>query len=384
METVAVIFGGRSAEHDISIITATSSIIKPLELSREYKVVPIYIAKNGAWYSDPKLKDISLYSSGKVEDFIQKLTPISLQLNGGLKVIKSGRLAGRKRLKIDVVFPAMHGTYGEDGSLMGLLDMAGVPYVGCSTAASSLAMNKLTAKQLAEDNNVPVSKYVWTTKQELKKDPAKIVKEVNSKLKYPLFVKPTHLGSSIGISRVKNDQELTNALEVAAHYDSQILVEEEVSNLVEVTLPIIGNGEPIAAYLEQPMTKPEDFFDFDTKYLQGGKKGKGSKGAQGYSKIPADLPKNLYEKAEQTGLNVYKIFGLSGISRVDMLVDIKSGTIYFNEINPLPGGLYAHNWNKKGLSSVELVQKLIDYAKERFNANQDLVTTFSTNYLRQF
>jgi D-alanine-D-alanine ligase len=200
-------------------------------------------------------------------------------------------------------------------------------------------------------------------------------------------VKPAHLGSSIGISRVENETELRNALEVAAHYDDKLIVEEAVQNLIEVTLPIIGNDRPQPALLEQPMTKPEDFFDFDTKYMQGGKKGKGkggAKGAQGYSQIPADLPKDLYTKAEKVGLDTYKALGCSGIARVDMLIDSKTGNVYFNEANPLPGGLYAHNWNKAGISNVDLVQKLVGFARERHTHRQALATTFSTNYLQQF
>jgi len=386
MDTVAVIFGGRSAEHDISIITALASIIKPLELTKKYHVLPIYITKNGAWYSDDKLKDISVYTSDSINDLIDRLHPISLELDGGLKIIKASGIAGRKKhIRVNLVFPSMHGTYGEDGTLMGLLDLAGVPYVGCGLAASSIAMNKLTAKQIAEDNHIPVTKYVFATKAELEQEPAKILKDIKTRLSYPLFVKPTHLGSSIGISRAVSDAELANALEVAAHYDDQVIVEEEVANLVEVTLPIIGNDHPIPALLEKPLTKPEDFFDFDAKYLQGGKKGgKGTKGAQGYSQIPANLDKDLYAKAEKTGLDVYKIFGLSGISRVDMLIDTKTEIVYFNEVNPLPGGLYAHNWAKAGISNVELVNKLIGYAIERFNAKKALTTSFNTNYLKQF
>ncbi|HSX46088.1 MAG TPA: hypothetical protein VLG27_03745, partial [Candidatus Saccharimonadia bacterium] len=193
--------------------------------------------------------------------------------------------------------------------------------------------------------------------------------------------------SSIGIGRATNEAELHNALEVAAHYDDSVLVEEEVQNLIEVTLPIMGNERPQPALLEQPMTKPEDFFDFETKYMQGGKKGKGksgAKGSQGYSQIPADLPKDLYAKAEKLGLDVYTTLGCSGIARVDMLIDGKSQNVYFNEVNPLPGDLYAHNWNRAGVSNVELVQKLVGFAKERHAARQVLTTTFNTNYLQQF
>jgi len=186
---------------------------------------------------------------------------------------------------------------------------------------------------------------------------------------------------------VSNELELRNGLEVAVHYDSSVIVEEAVGNLIEVTLPIMGNDQPIPALLEQPMTLPDDFFDFQTKYMQGGKKGKGkasAKGAQGYSKIPADLPKDVYAQAEAVGIQVYKALGCSGISRVDMLIDSVTKQVFFNEVNPLPGGLYAHNWAQAGISGVNLVQQLIGYAEERHAARQALTTTFSTNYLQQF
>lgn len=369
METIAVIFGGRSAEHDVSIITALSSIIKPLELTRKYKVEAVYIDKTGAWYWDEKLKDIKLFTSGGIKDFIAKSQPAGVQLDGGLTLTKSGGLR-KQQQKIDVVFPAMHGTYGEDGALMGLLDMAGVAYVGCGVSAAAAAMDKVLAKQLAVANDIPVSNFLTFTKADLAREPNQAIKSIEVSLKYPLFVKPAHLGSSIGISRVTNETELRNALEVAAHYDERIIVEEAVNNLIEVTLPIIGNDTPQPALLERPMTQAEDFFDFETKYMQGGKKGsvkggKGAEGAQGYSQIPADLSKELYAKAEAIGLQVYKALGCSGTARVDLLIDSKTKKVYFNEVNPLPGGLYAHNWAKAGVSGVDLVQKLVVLAKER-------------------
>lgn len=387
METIAVVFGGRSAEHDVSIVTALASIIKPLELTKKYRVEAVYIAKDGAWYWDDKLKDIKLFTSGGIQDYLHRTQPASVQFDGGMTLIKANGIAGRKQTrKIDVVFPAMHGTYGEDGALMGLLDMAGIPYVGCGTAASAVAMDKVLSKQVAAANNIPVSKFLSFMKAELERDSGVCVKAVTESLKYPIFVKPAHLGSSIGISRAANDTELRNALEVAAHYDDKVIVEEAVQNLIEVTLPIMGNDRPQPAMLEQPLTKSEDFFDFDTKYLQGGKgSGKGgAKGAQGYSQIPAELPEEVYVRAEATGVAVYRALGCSGIARVDMLIDEKTKRVYFNEINPLPGGLYAHNWNRAGISNVELVQKLVGFAKERYAQRQSLTTTFSTNYLQQF
>jgi D-alanine-D-alanine ligase len=387
METIAVIFGGRSAEHDVSIVTALASIIKPLELTRKYRVEAVYIAKDGAWYWDERLKSIELFTSGDIQDFLHRNQPASVQFDSGMTLIKASGLAGRKQTrKIDLVFPAMHGTYGEDGALMGLLDMAGIPYVGCDVGASVIAMDKVLAKQLAVANDIPVSKFLSFTKAELEREPGRALKSIVQSLHYPLFIKPAHLGSSVGISRATSETELRNALEVAAHYDDKVIVEEAVPNLIEVTLPIMGNDQPQPALLERPLTKPEDFFDFDTKYMQGGKKGKGNakSGAQGYSQIPADLPKELYARAEALGLGVYRAFGCSGIARVDMLIDSKTNNVYFNEVNPLPGGLYAHNWQKAGISTVDLVEKLISFARARHTQRQALATSFSTNYLQQF
>lgn len=387
MKTVVVIFGGRSTEHDVSIVTALASIIKPLELTKQYKVEPIYIAKDGSWYWDEKLKDIKLFSSGQIQDYLHKTAPTSVQFDGGMTLVKASGIAGRKTVrKIDVVFPATHGTFGEDGSLMGLLRMANVPFVGCDMDASVLAMDKVLAKQVAENQGIAVSKYLPVNRHAIATKPGELMTQIEKTLKYPLFVKPAHLGSSIGISRAANKSDLQNALEVAGHYDDKVIVEEEVKNLIEVTLPIIGNNQLTPAKLERPLTKPEDFFDFETKYMQGGKGGKkgGAKGSQGYSELPAKLPKALYDKAVDTGLSVYRALGCSGIARVDMLIDEKSGTVYFNEVNPLPGGLYQHNWRAAGMSSVELVQTLVRLAEERWQASQQRNTTFSTNYLQQF
>jgi D-alanine-D-alanine ligase len=248
-------------------------------------------------------------------------------------------------------------------------------------------MDKLLAKQIAMANDLSITKFLAFSKSEVEREPQKAIKEVSQGLRYPLFIKPTHLGSSIGISRVQNETELRNGLEVALHYDDRIIVEEAVSNLIEVTLPVMGNDRPVPALLEKPLTKPEDFFDFETKYMgqgKGGKKTGGKRGSQGYSEVPAKLPGDLYERAEKLGLGVYAALGCSGIARVDMLIDSQSGVVYFNEVNPLPGSLYAHNWRAAGYSNVELVEKLIGYAKDRFKERQSLATTFSTNFLQQF
>ncbi len=378
--TVAVIFGSRSTEHDISIVTAIASVIKPLELSGKYNVVPVYIDKKGKWYCDPSLSDIALYSSGDIEAFLAKLKPLAIRMDGKLELV----LKRKKVITVDVAFPATHGTHGEDGELMGLLEMAGVPYVGCPMPAAAIAMDKALAKTLAASEGVLTSKFEWFYGRDFEADRKAILTRLAG-LTYPLFVKPVHLGSSIAISRVENSQALVQAIEVAAHYDDKVLVEEAVNNLIEVTVPIIGNQEPRAALVEQPLLKDSNLFDFETKYMNGGKKGKGKEnGAQGYSKLPADLPPKLYKQAETTALKVYSLLGCAGIARVDLLIDSRTSQVYFNEVNPLPGSLYAHNWRQAGVSNVQLVEELVDLALQRAQQRRQLSTAFSSNYLKQY
>ncbi len=387
MKTIAVIFGGRSAEHDVSILTALGRVIKPLELTKQYKVEAVYISKNGTWYCDDIFKDISIFTSGKIDSVLQKQKPLNIKFDGGLSFVKTG-FASNKSQKIDIVFPAMHGTNGEDGSLAGFLNMANVPYVGCDLAPSVISMDKVLAKQIVMSQNILTPKMRFISKSDYQADPDAFLDKAEKSLKYPLFVKPAHLGSSIGINKVTNFDELKNAVEVALHYDKKILVEEAVDNLIELTLPIMGNDSLQPALLEQPLVSAGDFFDFETKYMQGGKKGKGKtggkQGAQGYSNLPADISKELYQKAEAVALEVYKSLECKGISRVDLLVDSSKDTVYFNELNPLPGDLYAHNWAKSGVSGVKLVQELVDLALKNWHENNKQTTAFDTNYLKQF
>jgi D-alanine-D-alanine ligase len=391
MKTIAVIFGSRSAEHDISIITALSAIIKPLELTKNYKVEAVYIGKDGSWYWDEKLKDIKLYQTGDIDDFMRKAPKVQLQLDNGLTLVKSSQFAGRKAYKkIDIVFPATHGSHGEDGELMGLLEMANVPYVGCDVASSAIAMDKVLSKQIAEVNDIPTPKYEFLYSNTYAEKGTFIISELSKNLKYPLFVKPARLGSSIGISRVETERELTNAIEVATHYDVKVVIEEAVQNLVEVTVPILGNRSSPLKYglVEEPLNKEGGIFDFDTKYMNQGKGGKkmGAKtsGSQGYSRLPADIPEALYEEALQVASSIYRAIGCEGIARVDLLIDKKAKKVYFNEINPMPGSLYTHNWRASGVSSVDLVSKLVELAEERWVEKQKLTTTFSTNFIKQF
>lgn len=385
MKKVAVIFGGQSTEHDISIITALAAVIRPLKTGKTYDVVPIYIAKNGKWYSEDALMDVKTYQSGKIDEILSKTKPVLLDLGEGMTLVKGGLRP--VKTKIDVVFPAMHGTNGEDGALMGLLQMAGVPYVGCDMRSSAIAMDKALSKAVAAQAGVDIANAVHVLKKDYQSSSSSIL-ETAKALTLPLYVKPTHLGSSIGISRVTSYDELENALEVALHYDYAALVEEAVPNLIEVTVPVMGNDEPKAGLVEKPLTQADDFFDFSTKYMsQGdGKKSGGTKtsGSQGYSQLPAELPDGLYERAENVALSVYRALGCSGIARIDLLIDSQKKTVYFNEVNPLPGSLYAHNWRQSGVSTVQLVEDLIDLAVDKFEKRAALEHSFSSNFLGQF
>lgn len=385
MKTVAVFFGGKSTEHDVSVVTAIASVIKPLQASTRYEVIPVYITRDGAFYSAPELGDIALYSSGAVNEFIAHSQPISLTFDGSLTLTKLGKLGRVQKTRIDVAFPATHGTYGEDGSLMGLLRMAGVPFVGCDMEASVVAMDKALSKQVAEASGIATAKYEHLFADVFAAEPDEVVSRLEQKLAYPMFVKPTHLGSSIGITRVVNTEELRNALEVASHYDHKIIVEEAVPNLIEVTVPILGNETLEVALVERPLEHDGEFFDFDTKYMNGGKKSGGKKmGAQGYSELPAKLPGRLYESAVRTAEAMYRAVGCEGIARIDLLIDSKTNTVYFNEINPLPGSLYAHNWQAAGKSALELVEQLLVLAEARAVRQARRTTAFSTNFLKQF
>lgn len=374
-KNVAVIFGGRSAEHDVSIITAHLPIIPALQAAGQYRIWPVYIAKDGSWYSDQAMNDLGYFKAADFETKLAKFKKIRLLFDHGLQLTWPGLFA--KCVRIDVVFPALHGTYGEDGSLMGLLRMASVPFVGCDLFASAVAMDKILTKQVLTAENVPVVPDVWFTKTDWLADRQFWFEKIN-KLQWPLFVKPVHLGSSIAITKVRTKQELEQAIEVAFHYDDKILVEESVENLIEVTLPIMGNDELQFAAIERPLNK-SDLFDFKEKYLSGGKKGGGVNNR--YSEIPAKIDKKLAAEVISFGEKTYHTLGCSGIARVDFLIDSKSRRIYVSEVNTLPGSLYHHNWKQMGVSGVALVNKLIALAEERFNSQQQTIYTFGSDIL---
>lgn len=377
MKTIAVIFGGKSAEHDVSIITAHIPIIQSLIASGQFDVWPVYIAKDGSWYADKAMNDLEFFKRPDFEaDLGTRIKKVRLFFDDGLQIVWPG--IRQQELRIDVVFPAMHGTFGEDGSLMGLLRMAGVPFVGCDIFASAVAMDKMFTKHVLAAEGIPVVPYIWFTKNVWETNQTALLEKVGA-LKWPLFVKPVHLGSSIGISKVSRREELEQAIEVALHYDDKALVEESVENLIEVTLPLMGNETVECAAIERPLNKTE-FFNFEDKYISGGKKGGGVNSE--YSEIPANIGDELSKQVIDLGKKVYFTLGCSGTARVDFLINSASRRVYVNEVNTLPGSLYAHNWKKVGVSGVELVTRLVSLAEERFKSQQNMVFTFKSDILK--
>ena len=267
----------------------------------------------------------------------------------------------------------MHGTFGEDGSLMGLLRLASIPFVGCDLFASAVAMDKVLTKQVLSAEDINIVPYIWFTKSDWENNRSDIVGKIN-KLNWPLFVKPVHLGSSIAITQVKDVSQLNNAIEVALHYDDKVLVEESIPNLIEVTLPIMGNNDNLVlAGVERTLTNK--FFDFESKYLSG------TKDRPQVTEIPANINKDLIDQVNDLGKRTYKTLGCSGIARVDFLINSADNKIYVNEVNTLPGSLYHHNWKKMGISNVDLVSKLILLAEERFDSQKDITHTFKSDIL---
>jgi D-alanine-D-alanine ligase len=376
-KSIAVIFGGRSVEHDVSIITAHMPIIQSLLLSGQYEVWPVYITKDGTWYADQAMNKLEFFQQADLADVLAKQKKVQLLFDRGLKLVWPG--FGSKTVKIDVVFPSMHGTYGEDGSLMGLLRMADVPFVGCDLFASAVSMDKVLTKQILSAEGLQVVPYIWFDQADWLKNRSELMQQAE-KLNWPVFVKPVHLGSSIGIAKVKNIGDLENAVEVAFHYDDKVLVEESVNNLIEVTLPIMGNDVLQLAEVERPLNRT-DFFDFKDKYLSGGKKTGGANSQ--YSEIPAKIKPELSEQVKKIALKAYQTLGCAGTARIDFLIDSESEKIYVNEVNTLPGSLYHHNWRQAGISSLELVTRLVVLAEERFEKQQKITHVFNSEVLHK-
>ena len=348
---IGVVFGGKSTEHDVSIVSGTS-VIKNLD-KEKYEITPIYISKEGKWYKYIKpIQDIEVLEIGKeIEE--------KVEINDLENVLKN----------FDVVFPVLHGLGGEDGSIQGMLELFGVPYVGCGILASSVGMDKAYTKIIFDKANIKQAKYEY-----IKKDKEKyiyinknfdeeilkieeICTKIEENLKYPVFVKPSNSGSSVGITKANNTEELSKAIEYAGKYDKKILIEQGLIGK-EVECAVLGNEEVISSCVGE--IKPaEEFYSFDAKY----------KNSESKTLMPADLSKEMSNEIRRLAIKAFKAIDGKGLSRVDFFANETTGEIYINEINTLPGftqiSMYPKLFETVGIPYSELLDKLITLALEK-------------------
>ncbi len=378
MKTVGVFFGSRSAEHDISIITG-QLIISTLK-KMNYTAIPIYIDKKGGWFIGPELGSLKTFTGETFNLLSKKLGEyyLDLEKSSGKMVFKQKGVLG-KEVIVELAFPALHGTYGEDGTLQGLFEMINIPYVGCNVMSSAIAMDKVLTKQVFMANNIPTLSFVSHTKQDWLHDKDRVVTEVKHALTWPVIIKPAHLGSSIGISIAKNEEELENALEVGFHYDEKVLTEQCVKDLSDITCALLGNENPKASLLQES-TYEKDLFSYEDKYLNDGGAQLGN--AKKNLHIPARLDDKTTIEIRETAVKIYKAFECSGIARVDFIYDKKAKKYYASEINPLPGTLYHHLWKDSGVELEEVISTLLTLAQERHKDKQLVTYTFQSDILK--
>ena len=376
MTTIGVFFGSRSPEHDVSILTG-QLIISGLKKCG-YNVIPVYIDKKGKWYSDPKLASMKFFTQNQV-DLDKKLEGFNIDFNKstGKMVKQSGFL--KSNTVFDIAFPAFHGQNGEDGTFQGLCEILNVPYVGCDVTSSAITMDKVLTKMIYNANNIPTVDFVSLNLNEWRLDKKSVLQKIKS-LSLPVIIKPARLGSSIGISKAKNQKELEFGIEVALHYDEKVIVEKAVEDLMDVTCCLIGNDDPTPSLLQESVFS-SGFFSYEDKYLKGGGAQTG-KATQSII-IPARLDKKTTKEIQKAAKKAYKIIGCSGIARVDFLYDKKTKKWYANEINTLPGTLYHHLWKKTGIEFEDLLKKLISFAEEKYQKKKQITYTFNSNILTQ-
>lgn len=347
---LGVIFGGMSTEHEVSITSGTS-VIKNLD-KEKYEIYPIYIDKDGNWFEySKKIQDIDIVEVGEeIKEKTKIINPI--------EYIQ----------ECDVIFPVLHGLYGEDGTIQGMLELLNKPYVGCKVLSSSVSMDKVYAKFIFENSNIDQAKYVYIRSyndkyiyidkkfNETIVNLADISEIVENKLGYPVFVKPSNSGSSIGINKAKNKSELEKYIEEAAKYDRKILIEEEIKGR-EVECAILGNEDVMASGVGEILSA-EEFYTFDAKYKNNASR----------TVIPADIDEKITRKIRETAIKAFKAVDGKGFARVDFFVENKTNDIKIIEINTIPGftqiSMYPKLWEQEGVTYGELLDKLIDLALE--------------------
>ena len=356
---VGVIFGGRSGEHEVSIRSARA-IVEAID-RKKFDVVPIAITKEGKWLSPAR-------SAQLLPDAVHSLLPSKTHTaTADIALLGDPSHRGLISLeddsyeKLDVVFPALHGPFGEDGTLQGLLEMAEVPYVGCGVLASSCGMDKVTMKSLFVQAGLPICKHVWFLRSQWRSDPAKVIRKVTSEIGLPCFVKPANLGSSVGVSRAKDKKSLSDAIELAAEYDRKIIIEEELVAR-EIECAVLGNDEPKASLPGEYVIYDEAarFLEYTYKYSSTGNVN---------FVVPAPLSKSMTTKIQRMAIRAFQSVDGSGLARVDFFLTRDGGALVINELNTMPGltevSGYPKMWEASGLPFPKLLEVLIELAFER-------------------
>ena len=359
---IGIIFGGRSGEHDVSLVSA-ASIMKALDKDK-YEIIPIGVTRTGVWLTDVTTEMMEKYSKTKDKNVLKgarKVVFSSDTENKGLIALNEN--GKNEMIKLDVVFPINHGTYGEDGTLQGMLDQADMPYVGCGVIASAAGMDKTIAKKLFKDSGLAIAPYVEILRCDWRSKPDESIKLMEKEIGYPCFVKPVNSGSSVGITKAHNKEEFKAAMNEACKYDRKILIEKAI-NAREIEVSVMGNDYPEAS-LPGEIVPCNEFYDYSAKYIDDKSK----------LDIPAKLSDDLIKKIRESAVKAYKSLDGAGLARVDFFVEKETNNIIINEINTLPGftsiSMYPKLWEATGLPYSKLLDKLIELAMERYKAKQE-------------
>lgn len=377
-KTVGVIFGSRSVEHDVSIVTA-QQVMQALD-TRKYEVVPIYITRDGHWVSGPGLRDLNAFRSDDIPERmgIKEVVLSPSTAHHGLIVSPVSGLLARSQVRaLDVAFPVVHGSHGEDGTLQGLFELADIPYVGAGVLASAVTRDKIMLKTVLAGLGIPVVRYVAFTRQEWVTAADALLARIASEVGFPAFVKPASLGSSIGVARANDAGEARTYINVAANFDRRILVEAAVEGVMEINCAVMGNADPRPSVLEQPISWQE-FLTYEEKYMRS-EGAAGMKGAE--RRIPAPISDELAARIRETAVRAFRAVDGRGIARVDFLVREESGEVFLNEINTMPGSLAFYLWQEEGMTPAQVVDELIRLALEAHAEKRKTVYNYKTGLI---
>ena len=378
---VAVLFGGKSVEHEVSVISAVQAM---QSINRDkYAVYPVYITKKNELYWGETLDKVEEYKN--IPALLDKSTKINIVTDGSKTYLvpqQQKRFSKTKPIAcIDVAFPIVHGTNVEDGALQGFLKTLNLPFVGCDVLASAVCMDKYTMKIMLKEAGFPVLDGIRFTLQDYKNE-EKVISAVEDKFGYPIIVKPVNLGSSVGISKAENTAELEDALELAFQFSDKILIEPAVVHLKEINCSVVGDyTDAEASELEEPISA-DKILSYKDKYMDGCKKTGGSKGMSSLKrKIPADIPDETAEEIKNIAVDAFKYLDCNGVVRIDFLMDAQTGAFWINEFNTIPGSLAFYLWEPKGVKYSELLDRLITLALKRQRNNEEITYSFDTNIL---